>query len=216
MTGYQSMEGVPMTANRTLLRKVLKEEWGFEGLLVTDWNNVGTLVTGQKIAPDYKHAAKIAVEAGNDLIMSTPQFYQGCLDAVREGMLDEALIDEAVRRILSVKFRLGLFEDDRYPDPDAADRAAGTPEHRAAALTAARESLILLKNDGLLPVRNAKQVKVCLVGRMPTIRSTSAETGASAPVRPTSRNSIRAAAPSRRKTRSRRSSSSSTTPAKPT
>lgn len=164
MTGYQSMEGVPMTANRTLLRKVLKEEWGFEGLLVTDWNNVGTLVTGQKIAPDYKHAAKIAVEAGNDLIMSTPQFYQGCLDAVREGMLDEALIDEAVRRILSVKFRLGLFEDDRYPDPDAADRAAGTPEHRAAALTAARESLILLKNDGLLPVRNAKQVKVCLVG----------------------------------------------------
>lgn len=164
MTGYQSMEGVPMTANRTLLRKVLKEEWGFDGLLVTDWNTVGTLVTGQKIVPDFKHAAKVAVEAGNDLIMSTPQFYQGCLDAVREGMLEETLIDEAVRRILSVKFRLGLFEDDRYPDPAAADRVAGAPEHRAVALTAARESLILLKNNGLLPLCNARQMRICLVG----------------------------------------------------
>ena len=160
MTGYQSMEGVPMTANRKLLREVLKDEWGFEGLLVTDWNTVGQLVRGQKICPDFKHAAKTAVEAGNDLIMSTPEFYQGCLDAVHEGMLDEKLIDDAVRRILRVKFKLGLFEDDRYPDPEKANRRAGTPEHRAWALRAAREGLVLLKNNGILPLNGVRKIAV--------------------------------------------------------
>jgi beta-glucosidase len=74
MTGYQSMEGVPSTANRWLLREVLKDEWGFQGILVTDWNNVGRLVTEQKVCATYKDAAALAVKSGNDMMMSTIQF----------------------------------------------------------------------------------------------------------------------------------------------
>jgi beta-glucosidase-like glycosyl hydrolase len=83
MTGYQSMEGVPSTANRWLLTEVLKDEWGFRGVLVTDWDNVGRLVREQKVCGSFAEAAAVAVRAGNDIMMTTPEFYEGALEAVR-------------------------------------------------------------------------------------------------------------------------------------
>ncbi|HTH14311.1 MAG TPA: glycoside hydrolase family 3 protein, partial [Spirochaetia bacterium] len=78
MTGYQSIDGVPSTANRWLLEEVLKQEWGFEGILVTDWNNVGHLVHSQKVCATFAQAAAVALKSGNDLIMATPEFFDGC------------------------------------------------------------------------------------------------------------------------------------------
>ena len=165
MTGYQSTEGVPMTVNRWALRTVLRDEWGYEGFLVTDWCTVSNLVVRQKICADYKEAAARAVTCGNDLIMATCEFYQGCLDALADGSLELKYVDEAVRRLLTVKFKLGLFEDDRMPDLERARARTGTPEHRAWALRAARESLVLLENRGLLPLGDLTGRKILVVGR---------------------------------------------------
>ncbi len=164
MTGYQSIEGLPSTANAWLLRDVLREEWGFEGILVTDWDNVGTLVTGQKICEDYTRAAALALGCGNDMMMATPEFFQGALDALEEGLLDEELLDQAVRRVLRVKFKLGLFEDRRYPDIPAAEAMKGIPEHRQAALELARQSAVLLRNTGVLPMKEQKLSTIAVIG----------------------------------------------------
>ena len=114
MTGYQSMEGVPATANHWLLTEVLKNEWGFRGVLVTDWDNVGRLIREQKVAATYADAAIMAVRAGNDIMMTTPKFYEGALEAVRSGRLDEAEIDAACARLLALKLRMGLFENPAF------------------------------------------------------------------------------------------------------
>lgn len=152
MLGYQSMDGVPITANTWLLAEVLRGEWGYGGTLITDWDNVGRMVWEQRVCADITEAATIAVKAGNDLIMTTPSFREGALDAVAQGRLDEADIDAAVRRILRLKFALGLFENPRLPDVDRQAAVIGIPEHRAVALDMARRSLVLLRNDGTLPI----------------------------------------------------------------
>lgn len=164
MTAYQSIDGVPCTANVWLLRETLKDEWGFDGLIVTDWNNVGRMVTEQRVFPDHTTAAAAALRAGNDMIMATPEFYEGAQEAIRTGLVEEALLDDAVRRILRVKFRLGLFEDARLPDLDAAAESVGTPAHRNAALQAARESAVLLRNEGLLPLSQDKVKRIAVIG----------------------------------------------------
>jgi beta-glucosidase len=164
MTGYQSMDGVPSTANKWLLRDVLKDEWGFEGVLVTDWDNVGRLVHEQKVAATYADAAIIAIRAGNDLIMTTPRFYEGALQALKSGRLEESEIDEPLKRLLALKFRMGLFENPRRPDLAKAAVEVARRDHRAAVLDAARESLVLLKNDGLLPLDPAKVRSIAVVG----------------------------------------------------
>src|SRR5512143_3073583 len=152
MTGYQSMDGVPSTVNRWLLTDVLKNEWGFRGVLVTDWDNVGRLVYEQKVAANYADAAVMALRAGNDIIMTTPQFYEGAIEAVRSGKLAESEIDAPVKRLLALKFRMGLFENPRRPDLERAAVETARPDHRAANLDAARQSLVLLQNSGLLPL----------------------------------------------------------------
>ena len=90
MLGYQAMDGVPITANRWLLNDVLKGEWGFTGMLVTDWDDVGRMVWEQKVCADYVQASAVAVAAGNDLVMTTPEFFEGAQEAVAQGRLDEA------------------------------------------------------------------------------------------------------------------------------
>ena len=152
MIGYQSIDGVPITANRWLLREVLREEWGYTGTLVTDWDNVGRMVWEQKVCADYAEAAARAVRAGNDLVMTTPQFFEGAQEAVARGLLTEADIDAAVRRILTLKFDLGLFEDPRRPDPERQAATVGHADHAALNLETARRSLVLLDNDGTLPL----------------------------------------------------------------
>ncbi len=119
MTGYQSMEGVPSTANRWLLSEVLRDEWGFRGIVVTDWDNVGRLVKEQKICATYADAAITAIRAGNDLMMTTPEFYEGAIEAVRSGRLAESEIDAPCARMLALKFRMGLFENPRRADLSA-------------------------------------------------------------------------------------------------
>jgi beta-glucosidase len=184
MTGYQSIDGQPSTMNHWLLTEKLKGEWGFEGILVTDYNNVGTLVTDQRVCADYAEAAAVAIAAGNDMLMATPEAFEGCQEALRRGLLSEAELDATVARVLSLKFRMGLFEDPGRSDKDRITRVIGCPDHRAVNLRAARESLVLLKNSRpggaggdaaggepasgrparLLPLDPAKRRKLAVVG----------------------------------------------------
>ncbi|WP_416984427.1 glycoside hydrolase family 3 N-terminal domain-containing protein [Streptomyces sp. T028] len=152
MLGYQSIDGVPITAHQWLINDVLKGEWGFTGTLVTDWDNVGRMVYDQRVCADHVEAAAVAVNAGNDLIMATPEFFEGAQEAVARGLIVEKQIDDAVRRVLRLKFELGLFEDPRVPDPERQARVIGCRAHADLNLETARRSLVLLRNDGTLPL----------------------------------------------------------------
>ncbi|MGQ4365187.1 glycoside hydrolase family 3 N-terminal domain-containing protein [Streptomyces sp. SAS_272] len=152
MLGYQSMDGVPITANRWLLNDVLKGEWGFTGTLVTDYDNVGRMVWEQKVCADDVEAAALAINAGNDLVMTTPEFFEAAQTAVTLGLAEEKQIDEAVRRVLRLKFELGLFENPRAPDPERQKAVIGCHKHTDLNLETARRSLVLLRNDGTLPL----------------------------------------------------------------
>lgn len=165
MTGYQSMEGIPSTANAWLLREVLRDEWGFEGLLVTDWDNVGRMVYEQRICASYEEAAVLAVRSGNDLIMATPRFREAALRALETGRLEESEIDVPVRRILRLKFRMGLFEDARRADPERQRTVVHCREHEAVNLELARESLVLLRNrEDCLPLDPESPLRIAVVG----------------------------------------------------
>ncbi|MFI2753894.1 glycoside hydrolase family 3 N-terminal domain-containing protein [Cellulomonas sp. P22] len=152
MLGYQSTDGVPITVNQWLLNDVLRGEWGYTGTLVTDWDNVGRMVWEQNLFPDYVQASAAALRAGNDMVMTTPQFFEGAQEAVARGLVSEAHVDAAVSRILTLKFELGLFEDPRLPDVARQAEVIGTGEHAALNLDVARRSLVLLTNDGVLPL----------------------------------------------------------------
>lgn len=164
MTGYQSIEGVPSTANRWLLIDILKDEWGFRGVVVTDWDNVGRLVREQKVCATYTDAAIMALRAGNDIMMTTPQFYEAAIEAVRTGRLAESEIGAPCARLLALKFRMGLFENPRRPDLDCAATEVARPDHLAVNLAAARQSLVLLQNNGLLPLDPLKVKSIAVVG----------------------------------------------------
>ncbi len=154
MSSYNSLDGIPATANKWLLTDVLKTEWGFKGFVVSDYGSVAGIWNMHHTAANEKEAAVQALTAGLD--MELPEIFiygQPLLDALREGLVTEAVLDRAVTRILTAKFRLGLF-DQPYVDPTAAAKANDTVEHRALALEAARQSIVLLKNDGaLLPLK---------------------------------------------------------------
>ena len=152
MLGYEAIDGTPVTFNKWLLSDKLRGEWDYHGTLVTDWDNVGRAVWEQHIKPDYEIASADAVKAGNDLIMTTPGFYEGAIDAVNSGMLDESLIDDAVARLLTLKFQLGLFENPRLPDRERISATIGTDAHMQANLELARESVVLLRNNDVLPL----------------------------------------------------------------
>ncbi|HWR61458.1 MAG TPA: glycoside hydrolase family 3 N-terminal domain-containing protein [Clostridia bacterium] len=164
MAGYNSIDGVPCSANSILLKKILKEEWGFGGLVVSDWNNTGWLHETQKVAESMEKACELVINAGNDMIMSTPEFYETALKLVKGGKVKEEYIDEACRRILELKFRLGLFNDKRFPDTGKAREIIGCSSHRQAAYRTALEAIVLLKNEGdMLPISD-KIKKIALIG----------------------------------------------------
>jgi len=117
----------------------------------------------QHIQPDYAHASAAAVRAGNDMVMTTPGFFEGAQQAVRDGLLDEAALDAAVSRILTLKFELGLFEDARHPSVERQTAVIGSAEHAELNLELARRSLVLLTNDGTLPLSAAPKT-VAVVG----------------------------------------------------
>jgi beta-glucosidase len=183
MLGYQSIDGTPITTNQWLLNDVLRGEWGYAGTLVTDWDNVGRLVWQQHTSEDAAAAAAAAVKAGNDLILATPDFFEGAQEAVRRGQLSVSDIDQAVARILRMKFDMGLFENPRRPDRERQRSVIGTAEHAALNLELARRSLVLLRNNGTLPLlsgteeakRAAPSRTVAVIG--PNANATDAQLG---------------------------------------
>ncbi|MBN8883591.1 MAG: glycoside hydrolase family 3 C-terminal domain-containing protein [Salana multivorans] len=162
MLGYQTIDGVPVTLNDWLLTDVLRGEWDYPGMLVTDWDNVGRMVWEQGLQPDYAHASAAAVRAGNDMIMTTEEFFDGALEAVELGLLTESDLDGAVAHILELKFRLGLFEDRRGPDDAAMASVVGS--HQDLNLEIARRSLVLLRNRDVLPLPRDRRLSVAVVG----------------------------------------------------
>jgi beta-glucosidase len=147
MTAYQCIDGVACAANRWLLTEVLREEWGFDGFVVTDWDNVGRAHKLQRLYPSITAAVPDCVHAGNDMIMVTPEFYDACLEGLSKGAIDEADVTLAARRVLTQKFALGLFDHKRYPPIDRVAELVGSEENRQPLLRAALESAVLLKND---------------------------------------------------------------------
>lgn len=168
MTAYQCIDGLTCVHNRWLLTEVLRDEWGFEGFVVTDWDNIGRTHRQQSLYDRIDDAVAGAIQAGNDMIMVTPEFFDAALAQVKSGALAEASIDQACARVLRQKFELGLFEHKRYPNLSRIPEVVGCRDHRAHLLPAARESLVLLENrdvagQPLLPLR--PQVKrIALVG----------------------------------------------------
>ena len=151
MTSFNDNDGVPSTGSEYLLRDLLRNEWGFDGLVVTDWNSMGEMVV-HGFAEDNADAAVKALRAGVDMDMQTRGFVSHLAEAVRSGGIRVSLIDDAVRNILRVKFLLGLFENP-YVDAGKAASVQYAPDHLALARKAAEESAILLKNDGVLPMQ---------------------------------------------------------------
>lgn len=164
MLGYQATDGVPITINKWLLGDVLRDEWGYKGMLITDWDNVGNLVREQRLFPDFAQAAAAAVNAGNDMIMTTPAFFEGAQAAVAQGLLEETRIDEAVSRILALKFALGLFENPRLPDVERQRAVIAHADHTALNLEVTRRSIVLLENNGLLPLAGDTPVRIAVSG----------------------------------------------------
>lgn len=161
MVNSGEINGVPGHANRRLLTEILKQEWGFPGFVVSDWEDVKRLHTRDRIAESPKEAVRIAVMAGVDMSMVPMDFSfrDLVIECVREGLIPMSRIDDAVRRILRVKFLTGLFD---RPRPDASLLGAfDRPEFEQANLEAAREAITLLKNrNGLLPLGKDRRILV--------------------------------------------------------
>lgn len=165
MSAYMDLNGVPATGNSWLLTNVLREEMGFDGFVVSDANAVQSLET-QHFAASATDAAVRAVNAGLDMEMAifNPAF-SNLPDAVAQGLVTEATIDAAVRRVLLAKFRLGLFENP-YADEEATASVLDTPEHRELARVAAERSIVLLKNDGVLPLDESQVGSIAIIGQL--------------------------------------------------
>jgi len=163
MPSFNTLNGVPSIANKWLMRKVLKEEWGFEGMVTSDYNAVGELKK-HGITDSTKEAAEMAFGCGCDIEMMSITYYLHLKELVAEGRIAESAIDEAVERVLELKARLGLF-DDPFHGASAEKEAAVclTEAHRDIARRAAEASAVLLKNDGVLPLSEDVK-KIALIG----------------------------------------------------
>lgn len=158
MTAYGSIDGTPFTADEKSMKTILRGDAGFDGFSVTDWNNCHSLMSAQHVASDMVEASVLAANAGNDMMMTSLDFYDAAIAAVRSGKLDEAVLDNAVRHILTVKCRMNLLSQ---PEKAGRPGCIGCAEHQEAALRAARKSVVLLKNDAhVLPLRHAHRVAV--------------------------------------------------------
>lgn len=163
MPSYNEIDGVPSHANTWLLQAVLREEWGFKGMIVSDYHGIRDLLTLHHVASDTEHAARLALLAGVDCDLPDGIAYRSLAAQVQAGRVKEALIDAAVARILSVKFRAGLFENP-YGDIARTQSITGNSEARVLALKAARKSVCLLSNDGTLPLEAGAHRRVAVIG----------------------------------------------------
>jgi beta-glucosidase len=164
MPSYNEIDGVPSHANKWLLQKVLREEWGFNGHVVSDYYAIPQLMDLHRIASDKPAAAKLAIEAGVDTELPDKDAFQYLLELVKDGQVSVTTIDRAVARNLRAKFLLGLFENP-YVDVERAARVTNSSEHRALAAEAARRSITLLKNENnLLPLDRSTLKSIAVIG----------------------------------------------------
>ncbi len=154
MCSFNEIAGVPSSANEKLLTGILRDEWGFNGFIVSDWNSIGEMIN-HRVAIDLKQAGELAISAGVDMDMEARSYVNNLSDLVHEGKISEKLIDTSVKRILRAKFKLGLFEDPyKYCNVEIEKKTVLSKEIQNAALEDARESIVLLKNDNdLLPLK---------------------------------------------------------------
>lgn len=159
MTAFNSLEGVPATANKPLMRETLRKELGFEGVLISDWASVGELIP-HGIAKDLKQAGELAIQAGVDIEMMTGGYLNYLNELIDEGKVSEELLNEAVWRILTLKNELGLFENPyRGANSELENNLVFSKEHREKARIVAEESIVLLKNEKLvLPLTHHQKV----------------------------------------------------------
>jgi beta-glucosidase len=164
MASYNEIDGVPSHINKWLLGKVLREEWGFPGYIVSDGNGLQMLVETHHVAADKADAARKALAAGVDFDLSDGSVYATIEEQVKQGNIPESELDAAVTHLLTAKFRLGLF-DHPYADPDYATRTTNSPEHKKLAQKVAEESIVLLKNqNNLLPLDLKKLKTIAVIG----------------------------------------------------
>ena len=169
MSSFNIVDGIPATANKWLLTDVLRDEWGFQGLLVTDYKSIAEMSI-HGVAP-LKEASVRALQAGTDMDMVSCGFLNTLEESLKEGKVTEAQIDAACRRVLEAKYKLGLFVDPyKYCDTLRAEKELYTPEHRAVAREVAAETFVLLKNENhLLPLE--EKGKIALIGPMADARN---------------------------------------------
>ena len=158
MTSFNDNDGVPSTGNSFVVKDVLRGEWGFDGLVVTDWNSMGEMIN-HGFGADRKDVAEKAVNAGVDMDMMTFGFLSHLEELVKSGAVKEKTIDDAVRNILRVKVMLGLFEHP-YVNVEAGQALQYAPAHLASAQKTVEESVILLKNSGVLPLKGSPRILV--------------------------------------------------------
>lgn len=169
MTSFNILDRIPSTANKKLVREILREKWGFDGVVISDFNSVGeTLIHG--VSENGEEAAAKCIEAGVDIEMMSTCYINFAKKLIEEGKLPMELVDEAVTRILELKDELGLFENP-YKDanPEKEKELLLCKEHREAARDVAAQSIVLLKNDGVLPLK--KGLKVGIAGPFATSRN---------------------------------------------
>ena len=166
MNSFNTINGTPATADRYLLRDVLKNKWGFSGFVVSDWASIREMISWG-FSKDEKAAAKSAVEAGTDMDMESGIYLPYLIDLVKQGKVKESFVDDAVRRILRVKFELGLFDDPyRFLDEKREKETIGSTANHEAVLDMAKKSIVLLKNEkNLLPLKKSGQ-KILLLGSL--------------------------------------------------
>ncbi len=158
MTAYGSIDGEPLMVSRRYLTEILKEELGFDGFVVTDWENFRATISGQKLFESMDTACVEGVVAGNDMSMNSFEFYEALVNAVKEGRISMRIIDDAVRRILTVKARLGLL--DKKSKNERCRSIIGCDEHQKFNFEVSLASMVLLKNDGILPLKKAHKIAV--------------------------------------------------------
>jgi beta-glucosidase len=164
MPAYHEIDGVPVHADKWMLDTLLRREWGFQGTIVSDYYAMTELEKRHKVAADLADAAKQALEAGLDIELPDPSVNKTLVEQVKSGKIPEALVNQAVARILYQKFQLGLFENP-YVDAEKAAQMTDTAEDRSLAAEAARRSIVLLKNEkNVLPLDRAKLKTVAVIG----------------------------------------------------
>ena len=163
MPSFNALNGIPSVANRWLMNRVLREEWGFKGVVISDYNAVGELVA-HGVAENLKDAVRLSMLAGCDIDMVRNAYYLHLEDLVRDGVVPEEMLDRAVMRVLKLKNELGLFENPWHgADEEAEKKLYLCPAHREIARRAAEESAVLLKNEGILPLSDRIR-KAALIG----------------------------------------------------